>query len=92
VPFPSVSKSLNMSWKLLLDVLIIYLSFSIISTSHVELEELCETIVALAPGGAVFTFLTVELPVYLMLSKTALKLYLSRILDFTVSVIFYHKV
>jgi hypothetical protein len=51
----------------------ICLSFSRISTSQVELDELYETIVVLAPGGAVLTFLTVELPVYLMLSNTDLK-------------------
>jgi len=43
------------------------------STSHVELDELYETIVVLAPGGAVLIFLTVEFPVYLILSNTDLK-------------------
>lgn len=50
----------------------ICLSFSKISVSHCELEELWETIVALAPTGALLRFLTVELPLYFMLSKTDL--------------------
>jgi hypothetical protein len=32
------------------------------STSHVELDELYDTMVVLAPGGAVLIFLKVELP------------------------------
>lgn len=63
VPFPSESNSRNIwSREDALD-LMIYLIFSKISTSQVELDELCDTIVVLAPGGAVLMFLTVELPV-----------------------------
>jgi hypothetical protein len=40
----------------------IYLTFSKISCSHYELDELYDTIVVLAPGGAVLIFLKVELP------------------------------
>jgi len=58
-----------MSSKLLLDVLIIYLSFSKMSVFHVELEEVDDWIVILAPGGADFRFLTVDEPVYLIISK-----------------------
>lgn len=47
------------------------------SNSQVELELLCDTIVVLAPGGAVFKVRTVELPEYFILSKTDRKVYLS---------------
>lgn len=40
----------------------IYRSFSIISNSQVDDDELYDTMVVLAPGGAVFILLTVELP------------------------------
>ena len=63
VPFPSESNSLNIcSSDCALD-LMIYLIFSSISTSHVELDDVAEIIVVRAPGGAVLIFLTVEFPV-----------------------------
>ena len=76
-PLPSESNSANIYSKLLLDVLTICLSFSNMSVSHWEFEEVWDTIVVLAPGGAVFTFLTLECPVYFMLSKFTLNKYLS---------------
>ena len=68
----------------------ICLIFSRMSTSQVDEEEVWETIVVLAPGGAVLTFLTVELPVKRMLSNTALNWYLSTWLDLPFSVTALH--
>lgn len=63
-PLPSSSNFLKASSKDKLEDLIICLSFSMMSASHWELDELTDTMVVLAPGGADFTSHTLENPEY----------------------------
>ena len=90
-PLPSSSNFLKMSSKVRLEDFIICLSFSMMSASHCAFEELTDTMVVfLSPTGAVFTFVTVELPVYLRASKCARKMYLSIVMNFPFSLITFH--